>query len=78
MFYHDARTSAPVGYIMARHAWVGVQFHPRLENLFVAAADKGTGKLALFDIRKCFAQSREHEDKELMRVSIPYYFRITT
>ncbi|PVF94558.1 WD40 repeat-like protein [Serendipita vermifera] len=67
LFYHDARSRTPVGHLEARQGWVGVQFHPRLEHLFIGATDKGTGKVSLFDLRKCFSDASSHEDKVLMR-----------
>ncbi|KAG8789679.1 hypothetical protein FRC15_003748 [Serendipita sp. 397] len=67
LFYHDTRTSEPVGHLISRQGWVGVQFHPRLEHLFLGATERGRGKITLFDVRKCFGQGVDADDKEIMR-----------
>ncbi|KAG8833148.1 hypothetical protein FRC17_011268 [Serendipita sp. 399] len=67
LFYHDARTDAPVGHLVSRQGWVGVQFHPFHSHLFLGATERGRGKITLFDVRKCFGQGIDVDDKEIMR-----------
>ncbi|KIM22012.1 hypothetical protein M408DRAFT_79690 [Serendipita vermifera MAFF 305830] len=67
LFYHDARSPRPSGHLVSQGGWVGIQFHPRLEHLFIGATDQRRGRVSLFDMRKCFGQSIDAESKELMR-----------
>jgi len=69
LFFHDARVSTPVGHLISTQGWAGIQFHPRLENLFLGATDHKNGRITLFDIRKCFGPSPVSSDRELTRVS---------
>lgn len=70
LFYHDARSPVPVNHLISRHGWVGVQFHPRLEHLFLGGTDRGRGRITLFDVRKCFGQGYDIDNRELMRYAV--------
>jgi hypothetical protein len=68
LFFHDTRSPTPAGHMISKQGWVGLQFHPRLEHLFLGATEHKSGRITLFDIRKCFGRDSSSDDKELTRV----------